>query len=195
METSDEVALPALLDALAFLRSPDDGDGKGGFDSDEMADWLWGLRHWVHFDSILDELLGGDEYAGLIEQFSITTRLLPLATGMDVGDPRRDLPGFPRPGDIKAVDAANFSGSGEDFTYGSGPVFRMVIRLDANGVSGANVLPGGQSGLATDEHFADQAALWLGNEALPLHFAPEEVVAHGESREVYVPAVSTTACP
>ncbi len=195
VETSDEVALTALLEALDFLRSPDDGDGKGGFDSDDMSEWLWGLRHWVHFDSVLEELLGGDEYAGLIEQFSITTRVLPLATGMAVGDPRRDLPGFPRPGDTKAVDAANFSGSGEDFTYGSGPVFRMVIRLGPDGVSGVNVLPGGQSGITTSDHFADQAELWLGNEALPLWFAPADVVAHGESREVYMPAVSATACP
>ncbi len=195
VETSDEVALQALLDALDFLRSPADGDGQGGFESDDMSDWLWGLRHWVHFDSVLEELLGGDEYAGLIEQFSITTRSLPLATGMERDDPRQDLPGFPRPGDIKAVDAANFSGSGESFTYGSGPVFRMVIRLGPDGVSGANVLPGGQSGLTHSEHFSDQAELWLANEALPLHFAPEDVVAHGESREIYAPVHATGACP
>jgi penicillin G amidase len=195
VETSDEVALVALLDALDFLRSADDGDGKGGFNTDDMAGWLWGLRHWVHFDSVLEELLGGDEYAGLIEQFSITTRVLPLATGLEVGDPRRDLPGFPRPGDIKALDAANFSGSGTDFTYASGPVFRMVIRLSPDGVSGVNVLPGGQSGITSSDNFSDQAELWLGNEAMPLWFSPEDVVAHGVSREIYVPAVSTTACP
>ncbi len=195
VETSDEVALQALLDALSFLRTEPTDDGIGGFGTDDMSQWLWGLRHWVHFDSVLEELLGGDEYDALLNQFSITTRTLPLATGMAQDDPRKDLPGFPRPGDIKAVDAANFSGSGSNFTYGSGPVFRMVIRLGPDSVSGANVLPGGQSGLTTSPHFADQAELWLGNEALPLWFAPEDVVAHGESREVYVPSVASQACP
>lgn len=195
VETSEELAVAALLDTLAFWRSEPLDDAQGGFGTDDMDQWLWGLRHWVHFDSVLEELLGGDEYEALINQFSITTRTLPLATGMARDDPRNALPGFPRPGDIKAVDAANFSGSGTDFTYGSGPVFRMVFELGPDGVSGFNVLPGGQSGVTHSPHFADQAALWLGNEALPVWFAPEDVVAHGESREVYMPTVSTQACP
>ena len=29
------------------------------------------------------------------------------------------------------------------------------------------------------EHWADQARLWLGNERRPMHFATEDVAAHG----------------
>ena len=60
IESSDEVALTALVDALAFLRSPPTANGQGGFGSEVMDEWLWGLRHWVRFESVLAELVGSD---------------------------------------------------------------------------------------------------------------------------------------
>ena len=194
IETSEEVALTATLDALTFLRSSPSDDGEGGFGSEDMGSWLWGYRHWVHFDSVLEELLGGDEYSGLISQFSITPRQLPLMPGVPPTDPRDDMPGFPRPGDSHAVDAANFSGSGSSFDYGSGPVFRMVIRLGPDGVTGENILPGGQSGLTDSEHFSDQAELWLANQTLPMWFEVEDVVANATGREVYAPPTYSAEC-
>ena len=52
------------------------------------------------------------------------------------------------------------------YSYGSGPVMRIVVEMNPDGVTGVNVLPGGQSGINTDPFFADQAALWLGRELL-----------------------------
>ena len=53
---------------------------------------------------------------------------------------------------------------------------RMVVELAGEETTGLNVIPGGQSGLNTSPHFADQAELWLANEALPLRFSPASVL-------------------
>ncbi len=190
IERSDEILLAALGDALAFLRGPASGAGKGGFGTDDMSAWLWGLRHQVRFESLLGDFLDASDplFGQLIRQFSITTRQIPLATELPVGDPRRGLTWFPRGGDNYTVDAANPGFSGTDFTYGSGPVMRMVIALKDGRVTGQNIIPGGQSGLTDSPHFADQARLWLANEALPLRFHVEDVVAGAVGREVFVPA-------
>jgi len=182
--------LGALREGLDFLESePTDEIRGSGYGTSDMSQWLWGLRHMVRFDSILAEFLGDDpSYSLLTDQFSITPRVLPLADGMSSDDPRRNLPHFPRPGDNDTIDAANAGWSGTDFTYSSGPVFRMVIALGPYGVDGLNVLPGGESGLTDSEYFADQAALWLGNETLPMRFSLDEVVASGSGREVFSPA-------
>jgi acyl-homoserine lactone acylase PvdQ len=63
----------------------------------------------------------------------------------------------------------------------------LVIVLDHGVVRGQNIIPGGQSGLTDSPHFADQAALWLGNETLPLRFSVPDVVAGAAGREVYRP--------
>jgi acyl-homoserine lactone acylase PvdQ len=188
VETSHEIAIRSLASALAFLRSAPTEPGVGGFGSDDPNEWIWGLRHGVRFDSLLADFIGDDPmFSFLVEQFSITPDRIPLAPGLAAGDPRFGLTFFPRPGDQFDVDAANPGMSGERFTHGSGPVFRMVIRLGPDGVSGVNVLPGGQSGLTDSEHFDDQARLWLANETLPLRFTPEEVVAGASGRETLLP--------
>lgn len=190
IESSDEVALMALGAALDYLESSD------GFETPEMDDWIWGLKHTVHFDSILGDFLGSEgAYAPLVEQFSIDADVLPIDEGISVGDPRYGLPGYPRQGDQFSVDAANPGFSGTNFTYGSGPVFRMVVALDGDGVSGLNILPGGQAALTDSEFFADQAALWLANEAFPLRFAAEDVVAGAIGRERFLPGGSDGRCP
>jgi len=165
IETSDEIALEALVGALDYLRSHPTDDGHGGFGTDDMDQWIWGLRHWVHFDSILKAFLGNDPtYAFLIDRFNITPATIPMGGDLD------NLPGFPRHGGELNVDAGNSGLSGHDFNYGSGPNFRMVFALGPDGVEGQNVIPGGESGLTDSDHFADQAKLWLGNETLPVRF-------------------------
>lgn len=190
VETSHEIAIRSLGEALAFLRSAPTAAGQGGFGSDDPSDWIWGLRHGVRFDSLLADFLGDDPmFSVFVDAFSITPELLPLAEGgLPAGDPREGLTFFPRPGDQFDVDAANPGMSGERFTHGSGPVFRMVIALGPDGVEGRNVLPGGQSGLTRSEHFADQVQLWLANETLPMRFTVDEVVDGGVGREVLSPA-------
>lgn len=194
IETSREIALQALAEAMKFLASAEEDGGKGGFGTSEMAKWLWGLRHGVHFDSILGSFLTSDpKYAVLAEQFSITPDVLPLMPTFPKGDPRVGLLQFPRSGDPFAVDAAGGIGK-TGFGYGSGPVFRMVIALGPTApgktetrTDGVNVLPGGQSGLAKTKHFTDQVELWLGNKAWPVRMDVKDVVAGAVGREVYRP--------
>ena len=66
-------------------------------------------------------------------------------------------------------------------------MFRMVISLGPDGVHGENILPGGQSARIDSPHFADQAAVWLGNDTWPLRFAVEDVVNFASHREAFVP--------
>ena len=189
IETSPEIAVRAFVDALSFLRSAPTAPGEGGFGTDDMSAWLWGLRHRVRFDSVLGEFLGNDDsFAFLTDTFAITPDRLPLAESMDFDDPRRDLDGFPRNADHLAVDAANTGFREARFTYGSGPVFRMVIALGPDGPEGVNVIPGGQSGLTSSPYFDDQAALWLGNQALPIQWTVDEVIAAATGRETFLPA-------
>jgi penicillin amidase len=173
VESGRELMLKALNLALADLAK--------AYSSSDQATWLWGLRHGVHFDSLLGSFLDqGSDFASLIEQFSIT----PATPGMDLGKALAKLTQFPRPGDAFAVDAC---GGIDNHGYGSGPVFRMVIALTPGKTWGQNILPGGQSGLTDSPHFADQAKLWLGNQAWPLRFEVEDVVAGAIGREVYTP--------
>jgi penicillin amidase len=186
VESSDELMLVALVDALAFLRSEPTGPGEGGFGTDVMDDWLWGLRHWVRFESVLAELVGDDPtFSVFTDPFTLSPARLPLASGLEIGDPRRNLPGFPRPGDQLAVDAANPGTSARHFDYGSGPVFRMVVALSPDGPEGYNILPGGQSGLKDSPFFDDQAKLWLGNKTQPMRFTLDEVMEGAIGRETF----------
>ena len=188
VETSNEVAVAAMGRALAFLRGPSRGD-RGGFGNDDRDTWLWGMKHTAHMDSLLKDFFGDvPALAGIITQFSITTDVLPLMPGLPPTDPRAKLDGFPRPADNFAVDAGNPGLGGEDFGYGSGPVFRMAIALGPEGTTtGENVIPGGQSGLTDSPFFADQAALWLGNQTMPMRLYPADVAAGAVSREVFAP--------
>lgn len=201
IERSDEVALMALIDALAFLRSPQKKPGSGGFGSDDLNTWLWGLRHQVRYESTIADFFTGDGLSAITDAFAIQTDKLPLLTGdakkpgkFEKGDPRIGLTWFPRGGDAFVVDAAGGFWGGDDATYGSGPTFRMVIAVgDAKpyaegGTGGRNVVPGGQSGLNDSPHFADQAALWLGNKALPMRLHWKDVVAGAERRVAFAPS-------
>lgn len=187
VESSYEDTLMALKAGLDFLGAPPDSDGLGGFGTYDMTKWVWGLRHGVHFDSILSEFLGGNsDYSALTSSFSILPDLLPLWPKYEKGDPRASLPFFPRGGDEFAVDAAGGMGQTR-FDYGSGPVFRMVIALGKDKTTGLNILPGGESGITDSPNFADQVKLWLANQAWPLRYEVEDVVAGATGREVYKP--------
>ena len=189
LETSHEVMLLALQRALDTLEAPNDEPGYGGFGTDDMSQWLWGLRHMAKFESLLAELFGDDPtFSFLVDQFSVTPDVLPLAPSIPAGDPRADLPWFPRHGDMLNVDAGNPGFGTYDHTYGSGPVFRMVIALGPDGAEGINILPGGQSGLNDSPYFADQASLWLANETWPMHTTLDQVLANQQGVERFTPA-------
>ncbi len=193
IETAREIVILALKAGL-------DASAKT-FSTGDHSKWIWGLRHGVHFNSLLADFLGSKpEYATLTEAFSISPSLLPLAPKYDKGDPRADLKQFPRGGDGFAVDAA---GGVNSDGYGSGPVFRLVIALgkDAAGkptTTAQNILPGGQSGLTDDPLspkdvvpnplFSDQVKLWLANKTMPMQWSVADVVAAASVRETFVPA-------
>lgn len=188
VERSDEIAAQALADALAVLRGPRRSAGVGGFDTDDMDAWLWGLRHQVRLQSLLVSFAGDNDLVALIgRDFAITPERLPLADGLDDDDPRASAPWFPRPGDWFNVDAAHPTPGRDDYFYDAGPVMRMAFHLGPDGVQGYNILPGGQSGLVDSEHFADQLELWLGNRTLPVRFDPLDVAAGATGREVFSP--------
>ena len=187
-ENSRELLVRGLIQALDFLESEPESDDQGGFGTNDMDQWLWGLRHQVRFESLLAGFLSDEPgLSALISDFSITTNRLPLAEDLDNDDPRSGLKWFPRDGDQYAVDASNPGLSGTRFKYGSGPVMRMVVSLKDGEVSGQNVIPGGQSGLTDSEFFDDQAALWLGNNTYPMRFHLEDVLEGATGREVFRP--------
>ncbi|HYD50685.1 MAG TPA: penicillin acylase family protein [Terriglobales bacterium] len=188
VESSREVMLQAFVEALSFLESAPIEAGRGGFGTTDQSTWLWGLRHQARFESLLAPFLGNDpNFEPFTRPFAIDTSKLPLAPNLPQDDPRRGLRWFPRPGDQWGVDAANPGFSGTDFTHGNGPVMRMVFALKDGEVSGYNVIPGGQSGMTNSPFFSDQARLWLANEAYPVRFYVEDVVAGATGREVYRP--------
>lgn len=187
VERSEEVILTALGESLDFLAGAPTGPAEGGFGTDDMSAWIWGLRHQVRFESLLADFLEGTDFGDLLDAFSITTDTLPLAENLSQDDPRAALKWFPRPGDNFAVDAANPGFSGERFTHGSGPVMRMVIALKDGEVFGQNIIPGGQSGLNNSPYFADQAALWLANDTVPFRYYPAQVAEGAIGRAFFVP--------
>ena len=193
VEVSDELALAELAEAVDALAAEGNGDGTGGYGTDDMDAWLWGLRHKAKFESVLDDFVG-DDFSFISGSFAITTETLPLAEDLEPDDPRSELLWFPRPGDNFGVDAANAGFGGRDFDHGSGPVYRMVIALDEDGVSGRNIFPNGQSAHIDSPHFSDQAALWLGNETMPIWFSLEDVLANRLSREQLAPASKSADC-
>src|SRR5690606_34390785 len=100
VESSQEIGLRALEQALAFLEAAPSEPGLGGFGTADMSEWLWGLRHQVRFESLLADFLGDDPtLSALLDLFNTTTARLPLAESIPEGDPRADLRWFPRPGD------------------------------------------------------------------------------------------------
>jgi penicillin amidase len=191
IETSRELILQALMNTFDYLSAPTNEAGLGGFGTENMDSWLWGMRHQARFESLLASFLDNNPtFGAILDLFSITTRTLPLDTEMGPDDPRKDLKWFPRGGDMWAVDAANPGIDGDDFTHGNGPVMRMIIGLKDGEVIGLNVIPGGQSGRNDSPHFADQLRLWLENNAYPLRFHTLDVVSGATGREILWPTPS-----
>ncbi len=189
VERSAEVALQALLQALDALAAPSDPPGEGGYGSPDMELWLWGLRHRVRLESLLATYGGDLPAVSLIARpFALDTSVLPLAPDLAPSDPRRPLRWFPRPGDWLNVDAANVPGAGASYDYATGPVMRMVVEFAPEGVRVANVVPGGVSSAPSSPHFADLAALWLGNRAVTQSLEPRTALAASERRIRFVPA-------
>lgn len=188
IEHSDELILTTLSEVFTELSQRQSGTGQGGYGTDDMSMWLWGMRHQVLFKSLLGSVAEDNPIVGLIGlTFSITTDNLPLL-GEDGNedDPRSEFINFPRNGDYYAVDSAGAPLDANHFFYSHGPVMRMVFHLTPERITGQNIVPGGQSANTKDPHFADQAALWLGNQTVPVRYHVEDLLEGIESSERYV---------
>lgn len=138
-----------------------DANGKG-------TKVAWGAHHTIRFTPVA---------ATWTEMF------LPSAT-----DPVFKT-GFPRHGDLYAVDAAEFRATwpletSPAFITISGPAQRFVIDLDPAGPKSWNTIPGGNVWNPESSHFRDSADLWRKNQTRSVPFSVEDVVAAKESRTV-----------
>jgi len=176
LESRDLVFLRALDDALEELETTCCGAlDAAGFGTADMTMWRWGLLHTLRLESMVPS----------------------LAAVNILDNPRRDDPlygeagsvafGFPRHGDRFGIDAANYGEGGFDFTYGAGPVMRMVVEVQDGVMRTENVLPGGEIYDADSPHFGDLMELWRRNETHPVAYWEPEVVAAYESRIVLHP--------
>jgi penicillin amidase len=187
-ESSQELALRELVNALDYLASPFTVDRTGGFGTEDMDEWRWGIKHYVKLENFVAREIGDDPLIdSIFGDLGVTTADIPLDDPPPgLGDFRRGMTGFPRPGDAFAIDAAGGIGT-SDYSYGSGPVMRMAFSMDPDGVTGVNVIPGGQSADPASPFHHDQAEQWIANEASPVHFYVDDVIAHAIGREVLSP--------
>lgn len=187
VEWSDEIMLLALVDSLEFLASAPTAADEGGFGTDDMDQWLWGLRHQVEFESLVMAYVDDPLLGTIFARFAIDTERVALGDDIDASDPRAGLTWYPRPGDHESIDAANSGTSGRNFRYDGGPINRSGWALGPDGPEGYTIIPGGASGILESEHYDDQVGQWLGNEVLPFHWSLDDVIAHSERRETFTP--------
>lgn len=156
VESRDERVVRAVIAAYAFL------NGELGTNAD---DWRWGRLHVVRFGQVVPALDGN-------EQVSV-----PPASDPTFPD------GFPRHGDLGAVDPGNFSiYAPTSFTFGSGASQRLVVEMTPTGPVARNAIPGGQSEDPDSPHHADEAEYWRTNVQPPLAFDRADVEAKATRR-------------
>ena len=126
----------------------------------EMEGWKWGRAHTI----TLRHALGGR-------------------------DVRYNNGPYPRGGSIDTVDNAGFPLFEEAFSSPYGPSLRMTVELKPGVEHAVNVIPGGQSGDASSEHYQDQLVdLWLKHDAHPMLFTQEEIQENLEQTISLVPS-------
>ena len=158
VESRHYIVLKGLAEALDFLENPEvvGVADAGGFGTADMDQWNWGKLHTL----TMKHPLGG--------KFNIP--------GSD------EFPeGYPRPGDNFCVDAAAPGMDDTNFTFKSGPAIRNVYVMDAAGILGHTVIPGGEDSAILKPHYKDQFALWVKNQTHPLHLSVEDLLPDAET--------------
>jgi penicillin amidase len=160
LETRDERVVRAIVAGYSFL------NGRLGTDRDS---WRWGRLHVVRFGQVVPAL---DDN----QQVSVPPD----------GDPT--FPdGFPRHGDLGAVDPGNYGIYGTtSFTFGSGASQRLVVEMTPSGPRPYNAIPGGQNEDPDNAHHADEAELWRTNQQPAIHFDRRDVEEHAVARFRFV---------
>ncbi|MBK9036999.1 MAG: penicillin acylase family protein [Myxococcales bacterium] len=162
LETRDERVVRAVIAGYGFLA------GRLGTDRDQ---WRWGRLHAVRFGQVVPALDGNEQVS--------------IPAAMDATFPD----GFPRHGDLGAVDPGNYGIYGTtNFSFGSGASQRLVVEMTPAGPVARNALPGGQHEDPDSPHHADEAELWRTNTQPPLYFDKGDVEAHAQRRLRFDPA-------
>jgi penicillin G amidase len=162
LESRDERIVRAVIAGYGFLTT------RLGVDRDQ---WRWGRLHVVRFDQVVPALDGVDQVS------------VPPAGDAMFPD------GFPRHGDLGAVDPGNFSIYGAtNFSFGSGASQRLVVEMTPTGPVARNAIPGGQSEDPDSPHHADEANLWRVNQQPAMWYEARDVEAHAQRRWRFDPA-------
>jgi penicillin amidase len=160
IESRGQRILAGFVAALDYLETDVDADPN---------EWRWGRLHTLRLRTTVPQL-GGDALS------------IPLPTDPMFPD------GFPRHGDNGVVDASSYGiGDTTDFSYGSGPQQRLVVEMTPERPLIWNAIPGGQSIDPDSPHHADEIELWRTNQAPPMNWTEEEVLAAHERRIVFSP--------
>lgn len=161
LETRDERVARAIVAAYAYLTTTLGADRE---------QWRWGRLHTVRFTQIVPAT-GPEE-------------LVSIPATNDPTFPQ----GFPRHGDLGAVDPGNFGVyDTTNFSFTAGASQRLVVEMTPAGPVAVNALPGGQVEDAASPHHADEAELWRTNRQPPLYFERSDIDAHTESTLRFVP--------
>lgn len=160
VESRDDRVLRAFVAALDMLEAAHGTD---------MSQWRWGKLHTLTFTSLLPAV-GTD-------MLSIPSRTSAFPNG------------YPRHGDLFAVDVGNFSLWTTDlhFSPTAGAQQRLVVEMTPEGPHAVNALPGGNILDPDNMHYDDEAQLWRNNQAPPIFYTEDEVVAHHEGRYSFHP--------
>jgi penicillin G amidase len=169
----DAIILLSLKNALSLLSSEQFAEAFGG--STNQTDYRWGKLHRITFRHPFGELA---------PQFSVPT-------AGNFRDLSPQLPGLAVDGGFETIDNALtgvLSASSQEFTFGGGPARRYIGELRRAGIKSAQVIPGGQSGVAGDQHHTDQLRLWLTNDYHDVFFSQAEILFNQRSTIIYRPA-------
>lgn len=161
-ETSEQLAVQALLDALDYVNTT--------FGTDR-SQWRWGRPHTLTFGALVP--LWGS---------------LSIPQAGNATFPN----GFPRHGDLHTIDVANFGShpsslANLDFTYGSGPTQRFVADVQSPAPVSRNALPGGEVWDSSSPYFDNEAERWRRNQNRPVWILKADVIADAKERIAYDP--------
>lgn len=135
--------------------------------SENIEQWIWGQMHTIRFTSLVPG----------------PGAVLSIPAPMDPMFPN----GFPRPGGIEVVDAAEPNLADYNFTFGGGPAQRFTVEMDPAGPIAFNVIAGGTSIDRRSRHHRDEAELWRFNRSHRVPLLESDVVAFAESRSRLTP--------
>lgn len=178
-ETMTDISRKAYVEAISGLTI------KLG---EDVNKWLWGKLHFLTLRHLADT--GGIE--GIekdpAEMFNVPppTDLLTAPLG---------LMGFPRQGGEFVVDASNTgfdlmtSTSQGDYSFGSGPSYRIIVEMTENGPQAYTAIPGGNEATLGSKYYDNQIRqFWWVNEYKKFPFTKEEVQNAADYLIIFKPA-------